>query len=79
MQRRFVIHGVLFHTDCVQFVEYDQRAHRLVTLASFSFWVSSRLTLLKLQSPVAYMIARQLSIFESTKLAIASFSPRSTT
>lgn len=25
-----------------QFVEYDQRAHRLDTLASFSFWVSSR-------------------------------------
>lgn len=24
-----------------QFVEYDQRAHRLHTLASFSFWVTS--------------------------------------
>lgn len=26
---------------CLQFVEYDQRNHRLHTLASFSFWVSS--------------------------------------
>jgi hypothetical protein len=25
----------------VQFVEYDQRAHRLITLASFSFYVAS--------------------------------------
>lgn len=27
---------------CPKFVEYDQRNHRLHTLASFSFWVSSR-------------------------------------
>jgi Arf-GAP/SH3 domain/ANK repeat/PH domain-containing protein len=26
----------------IKFVEYDQRAHRLNTLASFSFWVSSK-------------------------------------
>lgn len=25
----------------VQFVEYDPRAHKLLTLASFSYWVSS--------------------------------------
>ncbi len=32
------------HTSAnnMQFVEYDQRAHRLNTLASFSFWVSSK-------------------------------------
>jgi hypothetical protein len=28
--------------NSVKFVEYDQRAHRLNTLASFSFWVSSK-------------------------------------
>ena len=27
--------------DSMQFVEYDQRAHRLETLASFTFWVQS--------------------------------------
>lgn len=27
--------------DIVQFVEYDQRAHRLNTLVTFSFWVQS--------------------------------------
>lgn len=27
--------------NCCSFVEYDQRAHRLDTLASFSFWVSN--------------------------------------
>lgn len=32
-------------TDCVQFVEYDQRAHRLSTLVTFSFWVQSMLFL----------------------------------
>lgn len=26
----------------LQFVEYDQRAHRLVTLATFSFYVASK-------------------------------------
>jgi hypothetical protein len=26
----------------VKFVEYDQRAHRLNPLATFSFWVSSK-------------------------------------
>jgi len=31
----------MLRANCVQFVEYDQRAHRLNTLASFSFWVSS--------------------------------------
>ena len=30
----------------VKFVEYDQRAHRLNTLASFSFWVASKVSLL---------------------------------
>lgn len=34
------------HGNCVltrlQFVEYDQRAHKLVALASFSFWVDSK-------------------------------------
>jgi len=33
---------VMGETDELQFVEYDQRAHRLNTLASFSFWVSSK-------------------------------------
>ena len=28
-------------TDKMKFVEYDQRAHRLETLASFAFWVQS--------------------------------------
>jgi len=28
-------------TDTAQFVEYDQRAHRLNTLVAFSFWVQS--------------------------------------
>lgn len=32
------------HANCVKFVEYDQRAHRLNTLASFSFWVSSKVS-----------------------------------
>jgi hypothetical protein len=27
--------------DTLKFVEYDQRAHRLETLASFTFWVQS--------------------------------------
>ena len=31
--------------DVLKFVEYDQRAHRLNTLASFSFWVSSKAVL----------------------------------
>lgn len=31
--------GALANT--LKFVEYDPRAHRLITLASFSFWVSS--------------------------------------
>jgi len=30
--------------DRLQFVEYDQRAHRLSTLLTFSFWVQSRKT-----------------------------------
>lgn len=30
-------------TDVIQFVEYDQRAHRLNTLVTFSFWVQSML------------------------------------
>lgn len=29
----------------LQFVEYDHRAHKLVNLASFSFWVASKLPL----------------------------------
>jgi len=29
------------HNSCAQFVEYDQRAHKLSTLAQFSFWVPS--------------------------------------
>jgi hypothetical protein len=29
-------------TDSVKFVEYDQRAHKLETLANFAFWVQSR-------------------------------------
>lgn len=29
--------------DCLKFVEYDSRAHRLHTLAAFSYWVSSML------------------------------------
>jgi len=28
-------------TDSMKFVEYDQRAHRLETLANFAFWVQS--------------------------------------
>lgn len=32
-----------FLADSFQFVEYDQRAHRLNTLASFTFWVSSNI------------------------------------
>jgi hypothetical protein len=31
--------------DSIQFVEYDQRAHRLETLANFAFWVQSRFLL----------------------------------
>lgn len=38
--------STLANSNCatlmLQFVEYDPRAHRLDTLASFSFWVSSR-------------------------------------
>lgn len=36
--------------NCLKFVEYDSRAHRLHTLAAFSYWVSSMLGRLKLQS-----------------------------
>ena len=35
-----------FLANSYKFVEYDQRAHRLNTLASFSFWVSSKASLL---------------------------------
>jgi hypothetical protein len=34
-----------------KFVEYDQRAHRLNTLASFSFWVSSKFPLYAVFGP----------------------------
>lgn len=29
-------------TNSMKFVEYDQRAHRLETLANFAFWVQSK-------------------------------------
>jgi hypothetical protein len=35
----------------LQFVEYDQRAHRLITLASFSFYVASTYLAAMLSSP----------------------------
>lgn len=31
--------------DSLQFVEYDQRAHKLETLANFAVWVQSRVPL----------------------------------
>lgn len=40
--------------NTTQFVEYDPRAHRLVTLASFSFWVSSKL--LHFPGPFLYIL-----------------------
>jgi len=30
-----------------KFVEYDQRAHKLETLANFAFWVQSKLDILQ--------------------------------
>jgi Arf-GAP/SH3 domain/ANK repeat/PH domain-containing protein len=39
-------------TDKLKFVEYDQRAHKLQTLASFAFWVQNT-TPLSLKSPTS--------------------------
>ena len=33
--------AIAAHLTCLQFVQYDSRAHELQTLASFSFWVQS--------------------------------------
>jgi hypothetical protein len=41
MQCRFKLAAYERPADRAKFVEYDSRAHRLNTLASFSFWVSS--------------------------------------
>lgn len=37
--------GKLYHLTRLQFVEYDQRAHKLSPLVQFSFWVQSMYSL----------------------------------
>lgn len=36
--------GPALKSNMLQFVEYDQRAHKLSTLAQFSFWIQSGFT-----------------------------------
>lgn len=59
-----------------QFVEYDSRAHRLHTLATFSYWVSS--TLIRL-TPIALisvdMSIRSASHSKPAYFALAHLSP----
>jgi len=42
LQRMLIPLEAKLLANCFKFVEYDQRAHRLNTLVSFSFWVSSK-------------------------------------
>ena len=37
----YIIYSTPTKTNSMKFVEYDQRAHRLETLANFAFWVQS--------------------------------------
>ena len=37
----YLITTIRTATNNMKFVEYDQRAHRLETLANFAFWVQS--------------------------------------
>jgi hypothetical protein len=48
--------------NSVKFVEYDQRAHRLNTLASFSFWVSSKSSNIAVTSPMLIKIQTHSNI-----------------
>src|SRR6478609_4551069 len=51
----------------VQFVEYDPRAHRFVTLASFSFFVASESTTVVSSQGLANR-TRQLCVHEPSQL-----------
>lgn len=42
LQRTFALGPVEKLLTICQFVEYDPRAHRLDTLATFAFWVQSK-------------------------------------
>lgn len=51
-----------------QFVEYDQRGHRLVTLASFSFWVASMSRLSRYGTRVAATLSADQDLLQTRRI-----------